>query len=91
MFKKSNIFHLIPSFYPDIGGAEKQLERLSIEQRKAGYNVNIITRKSKKNNNVDSKKFKTEISRKKTRKLQISHQNRENFVFYRKILCQKVC
>jgi len=58
MFKKSNIFHLIPSFYPDIGGAEKQLERLSIEQRKAGYNVNIITRKSKKNNNVDSKKFK---------------------------------
>ena len=38
------IFHVIPSFYPIVGGAERQLERLARAQRNIGEKVKIITR-----------------------------------------------
>ena len=38
------IFHVIPSFYPIVGGAERQLERLARTQRNIGEKVKIITR-----------------------------------------------
>ena len=43
------IYHIIPSFHPVIGGAERQLERLARVQRETGKHVKIITR------NLDSK------------------------------------
>lgn len=41
----SEIYHIIPSFYPLIGGAEKQLERLARVQSKSVNKVYILTRK----------------------------------------------
>jgi glycosyltransferase involved in cell wall biosynthesis len=40
----SEIYHIIPSFYPVIGGAEKQLERLARVQAISGNKVYILTR-----------------------------------------------
>ena len=39
------IYHVIPSFFPAVGGAEKQLERLARVQSKSMCKVYIITRK----------------------------------------------
>jgi len=54
MSDSKKIVHIIPSFFPDIGGAEKQLERLAKEQIKKGLKVNILTRIPKNKNKLNN-------------------------------------
>ena len=58
MSDSKKIVHIIPSFFPDIGGAEKQLERLAKEQIKKGLKVNILTRIPKNKNKNKLNNFK---------------------------------
>ncbi len=51
--KMKNITIVISSFYPKIGGSERQLQLVASELAKRGYNIEVITRKYKGLTSVD--------------------------------------